>query len=105
MSEKPRFTDKELFGDKTAEVPQTRVPTKNDLKRHGGTKFSRFRVVKGGLSTNPITKLPRNMRCPCHSGKRFKACCLLDTPPYVPTENLEIWDATYRSAMAGDQAW
>jgi len=32
---------------------------------------------------NPNRKYPRNLPCPCQSGKKFKKCCLLNQPMVV----------------------
>src|SRR5581483_4355822 len=42
--------------------------------------------LKPGFEENPLLKIPRNSRCPCQSGKKFKACCLVKIPTAVTTE-------------------
>lgn len=32
---------------------------------------------------NPMLEYPRNLPCPCQSGKKFKKCCYLTMPEYV----------------------
>lgn len=39
---------------------------------------------KEGFVANPYLRLPRNMACPCSSGKKFKHCCLPQMPRFVP---------------------
>jgi hypothetical protein len=49
-----------------------------------------------GWEWNPLKTLPRNMKCPCKSGVKFKHCCLNKLAKFV-TER----DATmYREAFA-----
>ena len=45
---------------------------------------------------NPLKKLPRNMKCPCLSGKKFKTCCMIKLPTLVTKEAA----ARYRAQMA-----
>lgn len=40
--------------------------------------------LKEGFAWNPLLKIPRNVPCPCDSGKKFKACHLLSMPRVVP---------------------
>lgn len=39
-----------------------------------------------GFTYNPLLSLPRNMFCPCESGKKFKSCHLPTMPRYVTHE-------------------
>ncbi len=41
---------------------------------------------KEGLVWNPLVALPRNMPCPCASGKKFKSCHLPNLPRVVPKD-------------------
>lgn len=43
-------------------------------------------ALKPGYSWNPLLKIPRNMACPCKSGKKFKACHLDKLPRAIPTK-------------------
>lgn len=49
-----------------------------------------------GFVWNPLRTLPRNMRCPCRSGRKFKACCLPNLPPAVSEEDAK----GYREQMS-----
>lgn len=42
-------------------------------------------VPMAGFSLNPLRELPRNMRCPCGSGNKFKDCHLDEMPHVLPT--------------------
>lgn len=44
---------------------------------------------------NPLMKFPRNMNCPCDSGKKFKKCCLPWMPRVIDSKLAE----EYASAM------
>jgi len=44
-----------------------------------------------GMAFNPLLKLPRNMTCPCLSGKKFKACCLNKLPMAVPVADAKSY--------------
>lgn len=48
-----------------------------------------------GYARNPLLNLPRNEPCPCRSGKKYKVCCLLTQPAYVP----EHMAKSYAEAM------
>lgn len=39
--------------------------------------------LKEGYAYNPSLKLPRNSKCRCDSGFKFKDCCLNRIPRYV----------------------
>ena len=39
---------------------------------------------KPGFTWNPLLRLPRNLPCPCRSGKKFKTCHLNKLPQVVP---------------------
>ena len=91
---------------KTDDKPvRASTPTKNDIRRHEGKLFNPHKRVKPEYTVNPVSKLPPNSQCPCHSGKKFKKCCGPDTPPYILRENLAEYEATYSKALAGEQAW
>lgn len=49
-----------------------------------------------GMAWNPLLRYPRNRMCPCLSGKKFKACCLLTLPRVVPSAVAK----TYAEAIA-----
>lgn len=56
------------------------------------TETLREKIEKKGqllvmkLVRNPLLKYPRNSRCPCLSGKKFKRCCLPRLMPLVPPQ-------------------
>lgn len=39
-----------------------------------------------GCAWNPVQKYPRNEKCPCNSGKKFKKCCMEKIAPCIKTE-------------------
>lgn len=45
--------------------------------------------VKKGFMWNPLRKIPRNMPCPCGSGKKFKKCHYLAMPAVLPENAFE----------------
>lgn len=47
------------------------------------------RLLCDGYVWNPLLKFPRNLPCPCDSGKKFKACHLSQLPPVVPPKAAE----------------
>ncbi len=58
-----------------------------------------------GWAPNPLMQLPRNMQCPCKSGKKWKACCLPLTKPYVLEINAHAYHEAKCAALSGDWAW
>lgn len=44
-----------------------------------------------GFAWNPLRTLPRNIPCPCLSGRKFKTCCLIKLPPVVPAKDAEAF--------------
>lgn len=58
-----------------------------------------------GFVRNPLRELPRNMACPCGSGKKFKKCCLDVTRLYIPREHLDEYSKTAQLAREGRVAW
>ncbi len=48
-----------------------------------------------GLTINPLLSIPRNLPCPCDSGRKYKKCHL-PTMPYYISQSLA---ATYQKAM------
>jgi len=42
------------------------------------------KAPKKGLEWNPMLKYPRNDRCPCKSGKKFKKCCFPTMKQLLP---------------------
>lgn len=57
------------------------------------------KMVRGllpGYQWNPMRQLPRNMPCPCRSGRKFKRCCLKQMPIAVPAAVAD----DYRKQMA-----
>lgn len=51
--------------------------------------------LKQGFAWNPLLTLPRNIPCPCRSGKKFKACHLNMLPRVIP----EKFAKRYREQM------
>lgn len=45
--------------------------------------------LKPGYAYNPTLSLPRNSRCRCGSGDKFKDCCLPRIPRYIPIDVAE----------------
>jgi hypothetical protein len=45
-----------------------------------------MKVLLPGGAWNPALKYPRNLPCPCDSGKKFKHCHLPHLPRAVSTE-------------------
>jgi hypothetical protein len=43
-------------------------------------------VPKKGYTENPMLEFPRNDRCPCDSGKKFKKCCYLKQQLFIDQE-------------------
>lgn len=62
-------------------------------------------VLKIDYVWNPCAGLPRNMLCPCFSGKKFKKCCGPDTPRIIARDDLKTWTETFAKALRGEQAW
>lgn len=46
-----------------------------------------FSKPQPGFAWNPLTSLPRNSKCPCLSGQKFKKCCLDKLPRVVPVND------------------
>jgi len=44
------------------------------------------RLLSQGYVWNPLLKFPRNLKCPCESGKKFKHCHLSGIPPVIPPD-------------------
>lgn len=63
------------------------------------------RTAAPGFVRNPLKDLPRNMACPCKSGRKWKVCCLPVTHPYVREEALPAYQEVLNQALAGDWAW
>lgn len=42
------------------------------------------------MTSNPLLEWPRNYKCVCGSGKKFKACCLPTLSTKVTFEDAEI---------------
>lgn len=57
----------------------------SDKKPFKAYQPSRMMQLHKGFEWNPLRQLPRNMLCPCQSGKKFKACHLQKLPLAVPT--------------------
>ncbi len=51
--------------------------------------MSHYKIPEGTIS-NPIRDYPRNMVCPCASGKKFKKCCYLTTPNLIRVSNDKV---------------
>jgi hypothetical protein len=60
------------------------------LKQQAEKKLSR-RVMQPsqGFHFNPVRKLPRNMQCPCGSGKKFKRCHQPHMSPIISEQDLK----------------
>lgn len=58
-----------------------------------------------GHTWNPLVRLPRNMQCPCFSGKKFKKCCLPVTPKIIAKEVLKNYLEVEALALLGKKAW
>ncbi len=46
--------------------------------------MNQYRAPSPGKARNPMFRLSRNTLCICGSGKKFKKCCLKDSPRYIP---------------------
>lgn len=77
------------------EAPRPKLISGRRLARH----------PKAGWCRNPLMGLPRNMSCPCFSGKKFKVCCLPLTHEYIPGEALEAYRTTCADALQGVWCW
>lgn len=66
--------------------------------------FFAYKPLEGYIR-NPLLDLPRNMKCPCHSGKKFKVCCLIDTKLYIEKCHLREYLEAKGEAMQGLKAW
>lgn len=64
-----------------------------------------FRLVTEELMPNPLLGLPRNMRCPCGSGGKFKNCCLPLTKRFIAKETLVETRLVMAEALEGRRAW
>ena len=53
--------------------------------------------LKPGFVWNPLLKLPRNMRCPCGSGKKLKACHLDKFPRAIKKELADQYQLAMRN--------
>lgn len=70
-------------------IPQEGPPSSLNLARlkREAKKASERRTYlqpKPGFEWNPLRSLPRNLPCPCQSGKKYKACHLDKMPLVVP---------------------
>lgn len=52
-----------------------------------------------GYVWNPLQKYPRNLFCPCTSGKKFKKCCLSKMPLTVKAEDEETLKKAVEKAI------
>lgn len=41
-------------------------------------------ILPKGFVWNPLIKFPRNAKCPCGNGKKYKKCHLLNMPRMLP---------------------
>ena len=57
------------------------LPFKRPSPTTTGKRLARKPLT--GYADNPLLKLPPNSKCPCLSGKKFKACCREMLPPVV----------------------
>ena len=65
------------------------VKNKDLVMTADGREVERHRVAKGlkpGYAWNPLKKFPRNVKCFCGSGKKFKNCCLSKLRDIVDTK-------------------
>jgi len=52
-----------------------------------------------GYVENPFSKYPRNFKCFCESGRKFKVCCEPKTPSTIPSMMLERTKSDFSNAM------
>lgn len=64
-----------------------------------------FRLLNEDMMHNPLRGLPRNMVCPCHSGEKFKKCCLPLTKKYIPKAFLKEYESARDMAITGKKVW
>lgn len=73
------------FRDVHFEEPRLPVPR---LKKPAIRKVGKKPI--DGYSFNPVTEWPRNARCPCGSGRKFKSCCAESVPRVVPDHEAKL---------------
>ncbi len=54
---------------------------------------------KDGFQINPLLKLPRNMSCPCQSGKKFKACHLDLLEKVISDDRAQVYEAALKQPL------
>jgi hypothetical protein len=64
-----------------------------------------MRLLNDDMMPNPLLGLPRNMQCPCGSGKKFKHCCLALTRKFIRKDALAEHKLVMAEALAGAKAW
>jgi hypothetical protein len=75
----------------TCSAPEASIPTKLQQQPH---KLAIKPLP--GFTHNPLLKLPRNRKCPCLSGKKFKACHLPLLPRVVSQDDAEKFSKQMR---------
>lgn len=53
--------------------------------------------LRPGFAWNPLLKIPRNQKCPCDSGKKFKHCHLINMPRAIPEKFAHEYVATMKN--------
>ena len=56
-------------------------------------------VPPEGYVWNPLRAYPRNLFCPCTSGKKFKKCCLPKMPATVKAEDEKMLKEAVQKAL------
>jgi len=74
-----------LFRRKETEVPPPPEPTL-DAAPPPLDPTRTVQTLKPGFVWNPLRNWPRNAKCFCESGKKFKRCCALTIPIAVDEE-------------------
>jgi hypothetical protein len=64
------------------------------------SKSDGFYVLGDGFAWNPLLGLPRNMPCPCDSGKKYKHCHLLTMPRAIPIKLAMEYKAGMKNPFA-----
>jgi hypothetical protein len=64
-----------------------------------------WRQMNEDMMPNPLKGLPRNMRCPCGSGEKFKKCCLPLQKAFIHKDSLAETRRVMAEALEGKTAW
>lgn len=64
--------------------PELEALARQIAKRSAANPHKQVSKPKPGFARNPLLTLPRNNKCPCLSGKKFKKCCLNKLPRVIP---------------------